>query len=295
MPVLLDPGFVFHNPMIGAAAAIARKLDMRMEARKLKGFVKTLDEVDQKYRDLYVEETGPDNQPRFRLDADGVEDVTGLRNTVTTLRRENGELKKKVKPLEELEAEDLDLEEVVTAGRAALEAAASGQPAPEVQREVQRITKAKDKEINALKADNTGLMEALRESVIEGEGSAAIAELRGNKTLLMPHLRGMIDIVRIQDGDKVRYEKRVFEGTGADRSERTGNDGKPLPIKAAVAELRANDDFADAFEGSVAPGTGAPPDGGSGMPTPPSRGRRESAPPAPTAKDAKRATMDYSL
>lgn len=289
--------FMLHNPTLSAAALIARGLRATM-ARKLKGFVATLEEVDAKFRELYVEEPDPADatKVRFRLDADGVEDVTGLKSTVATLRRENGDLKKKVKPLEELEAEDIELEEVIDAGKAALEAKRTGRPVPEVEAATQRLTKQHEKAIATVKAENEGLMDALRTAVYDGVVVSEIKDAKGREKLLKPHIKEQIDIVRIQEGEKIRYEPRVFEDSNGTRVERTGADGKPFPIKALVAEMRANDDFSDAFDGSVVPGSGTPPEGGSGMPTPPSRrGTRETVPPAATAKDAKKASLDYSL
>lgn len=296
MPALLKE-YQFHDPVIGAAAEIARRGRFVM-ARKLKGFVPTLEEVDQKYRELYVEEPDPADatKVRFRLDADEVQDVTGLKSTVTTLRRENGELKRKVKPLEELETEGVELDEVVEAGKAALEARRTGRPVPEVEAATKQLTKAHEKAIGVVKAENEGLMEALRTAVYDGVVAAEIKDAKGREKLLKPHIKEQIDIVRIPDGEKVRYETRVFESTNGTKSERTGADGKPFTIKALVAEMRAMDDFSDAFDGTVVPGSGTPPAGGSGMPNPPNRsGAPADRAPAPTAKDAKRATQDYSL
>lgn len=285
------PSFKFHNPALAIASDIARRGRVTMMARKLRGFVDKLEDVEDKYRDLYVEETVGD-KTRFRLDADGVEDVTGLKNTVKTLRTENASMRERLEPIKDL-GDDENLDDIISVGRATIEAKKTGKPIPEVEQERTRLTTQHKRELDKAKLENTGLMEALRESVVEGGAAAAITELKGNKTLLMPHIRGMIDIVRIEDGGKIRYEPRVFEGSGSERHERTGTDGKPLPIKAAVAELKANDDFSDAFEGSGASGSGAPPEGGSGMPTPRNRGTK--AEPTPTAKDAKRQSMDYAL
>jgi hypothetical protein len=286
------------NPILRECAAIARRYGSRLEARKLKGFVDKLEDVDQKYRDLYVEETVGD-KTRYRLDADGVEDVSGLKTTVATLRRENDTLKKKVKPLEELETEGLDLEEVVDAGRVAVEAKKTGKQTPEVETAVKLAVKKKDTEIARLTNETTGLMEALRTAVYDGVIDAAIKDEDGISKILKPHIKAMIDIVKVTDGDKVRYESRVMEGEGSARTERLGTDGKPFPIRAAVAELRGDDDFEGAFLSRVVPGSGTPADGGSGTPTPPkNRGTREQPNTGGVAverKNAKLATQDYSL
>lgn len=55
----------------------------------LKAFVKSLDEVSEQFRVLYVE----DGNGGFKLDAEGVEDVTGLKNSLTAVREELKTLK----------------------------------------------------------------------------------------------------------------------------------------------------------------------------------------------------------
>lgn len=265
-------------------------------AKKLKAFVDKLEDVEQKFQELYVEETVGD-KTRYRLDAEGVEDVTGLRNTVTALRKENGDLKKKTEPLKEI-GEEEDVDEIISAGRASLEAKRTGKALPEVEQATQTLTKKHDKIVAGLKSENDGLMEALRDSAIKGGARAAIKDANGNEKLLLPHVEGMLDLVRVVDGDKVRYETRVFEGTGSARTERTDSTGKPLAISAAVAELRNNDDFADAFTSRMVPGSGAAPEGG-GMPTPsrrtPTTPREPAGATSTAAKDAKRQTQDYTL
>lgn len=286
----------FRDPAVAAAAAIAHKLRATMmPAKKLKAFVPTLDDVDEKWRELYVEETGPDNKTRFRLDADGVEDVTTLKSSLTAARRERDEAKRKAKPLEDLTEEE-DVEEVISAGRASLEAKRTGKATPEVEQVRTQLTTKHNKELATLKAENTGLMDALKTAVYDGVVAVEIKDAGGREKLLKPHIKEQIEIVRIAEGDKVRYEPRVFETANGSRAERTGGDGKPFAIKALVAEMRENDDFADAFDSSVTPGTGSTPADGGGMPTPPKKGgERERPAPAPTAKDAKRATQDYQL
>lgn len=56
---------------------------------KLKAFVKSLDEVPEQFRELYVE----DGNGGFKLDAEGVEDVTGLKNSLAAVREELKTLK----------------------------------------------------------------------------------------------------------------------------------------------------------------------------------------------------------
>lgn len=264
---------------------------------KLKAFVEKLEDVTEEFRDLYVEDADKDGKKRFKLDADGLEDVTGLRSTVATLRTENRKLKDRAKPLESL-AEEEDPEAIITAGRAAIEAQRTGAPIPAVENVKKQMQTAHEKETRSLKAEIEGMQSSLREALIDAAATTAITDptMKGNKTLLMPHIKTVTDIVKVEGKDgKVRFEARVFEGDGDERAERLDGAGKPLSIKALVAELREKDEFADAFQGTVVPGSGTPADGGGGMPTPPGRTRSSSEPTSSARKDAKRATVDYSI
>lgn len=68
---------------------------------KVKAFVKSLDEVSEPYRELYVE----DGSGGFKLDAEGVEDVTGLKNSLTAVREELKTLKADYNKYKDLDPE----------------------------------------------------------------------------------------------------------------------------------------------------------------------------------------------
>jgi len=68
---------------------------------KVKAFVKSLDEVSEPFRELYVE----DGNGGFKLDAEGVEDVTGLKNSLTAVREELKTLKTDYNKYKDLDPE----------------------------------------------------------------------------------------------------------------------------------------------------------------------------------------------
>lgn len=281
-----------------AIEAAARGIVM-MPARKLKAFVDKLEDVDPKWQELYVEETvgeGSAAKTRFRLDADGVEDVSGLKNSLAAARAERDRYKKRAEPLNELGEED-DIEEIVTAGRAALEAKRTGKPIPEVEQAVTAEQRKSARKIKELETEQAALRDALNQS-LDDAARAAIKDADGNARLLLPHIKSMIGLERVVDGDKIRYERRVYEGEGSTRTVRVDASGKPIGIDVAVAELRDVDDFADAFTSRVVPGSGTEAETRErGTPTPPRRtGTRETAGTVDqTRKDAKRQTQDYTL
>jgi hypothetical protein len=287
----------FRDAGIGYMAGVARRLGAKMEGTtpKLQAFVDDVATVDEKYRDLYVEDVDPKTQKkRFRIDAEGVEDVTGLKSTVTGLRTDNRKLKERAKLLDGID-DETEVDKIVELGRAALERQKSGKPNDEVENIRTSMTREREKEVGKLTNQINGMKASLEEALIENAAVVALSEAdtKGNSKLLLPHIRGQAGIVEVEgEGDIPRFEARVFEGSGKDRKERLdGKTGKPMTIKALVAEMKTKDDFADAFDGSGASGSGAPPDGGSGMPTPPRRGGDTK----PTHKEAKKRAGDYAL
>lgn len=259
---------------------------------KLKAFVKSLDEIaDESLRELYVEDTDSKGEKRYKLDADGLEDVTGLKSTVTNLRTENRQLKERVKPLEALSDED-DLEQIITAGKAELERTKTGKERDDVANVRTQMQAQHAKEIQKLQKRLDGQADTLREVLIANEVRALAAdpEIKGNATLLLPHVERFADIAEEEGDDgKIRYAARVL---GPDKKVRVDKDGNPLTIKGLLAEFREKPEYSGAFEGSGASGSGTPPDGGSGMPTPPSRNRSPANPKA-DAMATKRRNQDY--
>lgn len=67
----------------------------------LKAFVKSLDEIQESARAFYVE----DGNGGFKLDAEGVEDVTGLKNSLTAVREELKTLKSDYSKYKDLDPE----------------------------------------------------------------------------------------------------------------------------------------------------------------------------------------------
>ena len=67
----------------------------------LKAFVKSLDEIQESARAFYVE----DGNGGFKLDAEGVEDVTGLKNSLTAVREELKTLKADYNKYKDLDPE----------------------------------------------------------------------------------------------------------------------------------------------------------------------------------------------
>jgi len=95
------------------------------------------------------------------------------------------------------------------------------------------------------------LVKSLEEAMIVSVASQALAEQKASVKLLMPHIRQQS---RLREADG----KFVTEVIGADGNPRlTGTDGHAMTIPELVAEMKGQDDFANAFDGTGASGTGA--------------------------------------
>jgi hypothetical protein len=273
------------------AGGVAREYFAPMA--KQKGFVKTLEEIaDVAMREHYVEVPDPKGGTRFKLDADELEDVTQLKSTVTALRKEVKEFKDRVEPLAEI-PDGTDVAAVIAAGTAELERRATGKPIPEVESIRTQLTNAHKKELEKRDKTIASQMDTLRETLIENEVRAASADpaIKGNAKLLLPHFGpGATDIVANEDpvSGKVKYSAVIL---GEDKTPLVDAAGKPLTIKARLAQLRENEDYYGAFEGSGASGSGAQPVGAGGMPLPP---RTPGATDKPDARTQKTQVGDYA-
>lgn len=280
----------FHNSDLARVAAIAAKYGMRM-GPKLKAFVAKLEDVAEAYRELYVEDTAPDGAKRFKLDAEGLEDVSALKSTITGLRTDLRVAKAKSEPLAALQ-EGEDAEAVITAGRAELERQRTGAARDEVKNATTQMAAAHTKELTKIQTKLDGSMETLREVLIANEVRAAASdpEINGNATLLLPHIEKMATVEEYEDpaSGKPKFRAIVLN---AERKMRVDKDGNPLTIRGVVAELREKPEYEGAYKGSGASGSGTPADGSGGMPVSP---RTPAPPKGQAAKDAKRRANDYS-
>ncbi len=106
--------------------------------------------------------------------------------------------------------------------------------------------KAKDDEIAAMTA-------SLSEHLIDGDAARALAEHKGNVTVLMPHIKNATKVIKTDEG---KYVAVVVKPDG---SPRVGADGGYVPVSKLVEELKANKDFAGNFAGNQNTGGGNQP------------------------------------
>ncbi len=216
---------------------------------KLEGFVDTLESVDEQYRDLYLEHTDKDGKTTFRLDATGVEDVSGLKSA---LEKERSLKKDAIKGMEEVTArfEGIDPDEIADlrtkAGRVDELEATKNEEWDKLKAGIETKhaaqLEAKDKVIASKDA-------ALHKHLVESTAKSAIAAAGGSVELLLPHVVSKARVVE-EDG---QHHVRVI---GADGGPRAGGEGW-MTIAGLVTELKESETFGPAFKASDAAGSGA--------------------------------------
>ena len=182
---------------------------------------------------------------------DGLElaEVAKLQSALSKERENNR------KAAEQLKAfEDLDPAKAREALKK-VEEMATWTPEQKVKEQVEAvkasIIEAHGKEKTKLDEKLKKLTASLEDAMIVSVASQALAEQKGSVRLLMPHIRQQ---TRLRDADG----KFIVEVMGSDGNPRlTGSDGHAMSINELVAEMKTQNDFASAFEGTGATGSGA--------------------------------------
>jgi len=216
----------------------------------LKAMVDDLEDVPEALHEFYTKQ----EDGTYRLDADGVEDVSGLKSALTKERRDRkkfeGELKKfggvDLEKYEELLAQQEEQARKKAKGEGDWEA-----------REKQLLDKHQA-ELQKRETRIKVLTEALEGHVIDAEATRAIVEAKGSPELLLPHVKRYARAVE-QDG---QFVPRVFDPAG---TERIGDGaGSPMTLKQLVDEMRGKEAYARAFDGTGSSGTGGASTGSAG-------------------------------
>jgi hypothetical protein len=107
------------------------------------------------------------------------------------------------------------------------------------------------REKEQLQAKLSKMEKSLESALITSVAAQALAEQKGSVRLLMPHIERQ---TRLREVDG----KYTVEVIGTDGNPRlSGNDAHVMSISELVVEMKSQNDFASAFEGSGASGTGA--------------------------------------
>jgi hypothetical protein len=216
-----------------------------MPAIKLSGQVSDLQVVPEAYRDKY-EKAGDG----FVLKEIEIEDVAGLRNTVTATRQERDALAEKYKGV------NLDEWNEYSTNKDKL-AADAAKAKGDWDANVARINQQNKTQLDAKDAEIAKRQRALESEMIDSRARAALATAGGNQLFLLPHVTPSLKIVE----ENGTFIARVVDASGAVRVNSAGN---PMSIDERVAELKSDTQFAGAFAASGSGGTGSPVNAGGG-------------------------------
>lgn len=117
-------------------------------------------------------------------------------------------------------------------------------------------TKVSKAETRATKAEAS-----FHKRVVVGDAKSAIAQHKGDVTLLLPFVLANAKVITLDDGE---LDVQVVDETGAVRY--SGVTGKPMTVAERVAEMKTQDQYGKLFESEAPNGGGAPAGGASGRP-----------------------------
>lgn len=209
---------------------------------KLKAFVSKLEDVPEEYRAMYVQDG-----ERFRLDAEGVEDVSGLKSALEKEKRRRREL-------EQATGDDFDPEEFRRLKTEAAERARKDDEAKGNWAKLeQQLKDLHAKELAAARAEAQEALAGLSTHLRDGNLTSALVKAgakKGMLDLLVGHGAKFVDVRKV-DG---RFVPVVVDATGTPKL--ADGAGTPMGIDGLVEQvLKAQ--YPDAFEGSGSSGGGA--------------------------------------
>ena len=209
---------------------------------KLKAVLDSLDGMDETLTSLYVQR----EDGKFQLDADGVEDVTGLKSALERVKRDlrdaKGRLPADFDP--EKYQELLALQEEFSKGKL------TEKQREEFENLKGQLAKQHEKEVTKLQTQLRDLQGALQHELVTSRATQAIAGKRGSVKLLLPHLERQSNVQEVNG----KYTPVIVDPDG---NVRYGKGDVPMTYEELLDEMLEDDAFKGAFEGTGSSGGGA--------------------------------------
>lgn len=208
----------------------------------LKLVIDSLDGIDDAVKALYVEDNG-----KFKLDVDGIEDTSGLKTALQKERGEREKLEKQVKRWQKLgKTEDEIAALVEERARAEEEKAAEAGQWDKLKAQMNEKHQADlqqaDEKVSAMR-------KRLEAELIDAKAIAAIAAAKGVPELLLPHVQRH---VKVDDN----FNVQIVDAKG---DPRVNGKGDPLTIPDLVEEMKQSETYSRAFDGAGMNGAGTGP------------------------------------
>lgn len=188
-------------------------------------------------------------------------DPVALRSALDNVRSERNSLRTRAAGLSELENLGLSIDDV-KALKADRDKAEQDRLKKEGDFETLRgqMEENHNKTIKKHEEREKKLYMQLERTMVDADARAVLAdaELQGNPTLLLPHIRGRVKIVETDEG----FERQVLLPDG--KTPMLNAENKPATLRDLFLELKAKPEFQGAFKGVNQSGGGSPPNGGGG-------------------------------
>ncbi|MBF0481702.1 MAG: hypothetical protein HQK81_12350 [Desulfovibrionaceae bacterium] len=213
----------------------------------LKLTLENLDGLNEAQKPLYVERDG-----KFHLDVDGIEDTSGLKSALEKERTARRDFEKKYGQLKDVDPEEYARLKKEAEDRATADAEKKGQ----FDDLRARLVEKHKAELDAVTGKVTAMQSALEKHLVDAVATAAIAEAKGVPALLLPHVKASVKVVEVNG----QYTVQVVDANGNERI--MDGKGTPMTIADLVADMKKDEIFGRAFEGSGASGAGTHPSSG---------------------------------
>jgi hypothetical protein len=219
--------------------------DKTMKKLKAKLTKAEFDALPEALREYYtVNEAG-----EYILDAEGVEDVTGLKSALEKEKTRAKELKEQFEKFKDIDPdkarealsklEELEQTKLRKAG--------------EFDKLKQQLVEQHNTELAKKGEREKQLLTSIESFLIDAEATAAIAAAKGVPALLLPHVKSSTRVVE-KDG---KFVVEILDATGNPRI--GDSQGNPFTIKQLVEEMQNSDVYGRAFEASGKGGAGTTP------------------------------------
>jgi hypothetical protein len=221
---------------------------------KLLAVLESLDTLPEPIREYYVEKDG-----KFYLEAEGVEDVTGLKSALAKERKARQDAEAKIKELRDV-IPGIEDPKKVAETLLKIEELQQFDPTKEAEKIAEQKYNAREKqllerhraEVETERSKAGNLFGQLKRVMVDAVATKAIADQKGAVELLLPHIQNQARLR--QDGEKFIVE--ILDGTGAPRI--GDSNGSLMTIEQFVSEMKASPVFGRAFDGAGSSGSGGP-------------------------------------
>jgi len=219
----------------------------------LKKFYSTQEEIPEAIRSLYVQKDG-----KFMLDVEGgIEDVTGLKSALGKERARADKAEKDLKSWAESGVENPDkvrelLSQLDTLSKLDPKSEAEKLAQAKIESIRTQLSDTHGKEKKGMQDEIDSLTGQLKEVLVDKEVQRVLSlpEVKGNSTLLLPHIRSKVQMVKNSQG---AFIAQVLDEAG---NPRVNSDARDMTITDLVSEFRQDPVFASAFDGTGASGSG---------------------------------------